>query len=150
MEAAARHGQPTALLLIDVDRFKAYNDAYGHLEGDEFLKLISDCLQLTFDRPCDMVARFGGEEFVVLLPETDETKAGALAEAFLNILRAKAMPHKTSDFGIVTASVGVGCSRGGNAAALVLEADRGLYQAKRTGRNQVASRVPDADAMQGR
>jgi diguanylate cyclase (GGDEF)-like protein/PAS domain S-box-containing protein len=152
VEAAGRDHQPTALLMIDVDRFKAYNDAYGHLDGDECLKLISDCLRLAFDRPGDIIARFGGEEFVVLLPRTDEAKACALADAFLNILRAKALPHKASEFGIVTASVGVACSRmlahGASAAELVLDADRGLYHAKRKGRNQLARWASDPGTKQ--
>jgi diguanylate cyclase (GGDEF)-like protein/PAS domain S-box-containing protein len=136
--------EPIGLLMIDVDRFKAYNDTYGHLQGDECLKAVRDCLHLAFDRPTDVVARFGGEEFVVLLPNTDEDKAFELAQAFLGILRAKAIPHSGSEFAIVTASVGIATKEKWRAdvqsAELILEADRSLYQAKHGGRDQVVSR----------
>lgn len=140
-EQSRRERKPMAVLMIDVDRFKAYNDTYGHLEGDECLKVIADCLRLAIDRPSDVLARFGGEEFVVLLPNTDEDQALAMAQEFRAILLAKAIPHTGSEVGVVTASIGISAKsiwkQKLQAAELILEADQGLYQAKREGRNQI-------------
>ena len=140
VERSRLERRPMAVLMIDVDRFKAYNDTYGHPEGDECLKAIADCLRRTMNRPQDVLARFGGEEFVVLLPDTDETKALALAEQFRQTLLARAIAHAGSEYGVVTASIGIAAKSNWKqpmrASELVLEADQGLYQAKRDGRNQ--------------
>lgn len=103
-----------AVLMIDVDRFKAYNDTYGHPrrrrvpEGDRRLPAPHD------EPPQDVLARFGGEKFVVLLPDTDETKALALAEQFRQTLLARAIAHAGSEYGVVTASIGIAANPAGS------------------------------------
>jgi len=146
VERSRLERRPMAVLMIDVDRFTAYNDTYGHPEGDACLKEIADCLRNTMNRPQDVLARFGGEEFVVLLPDTDETKALALAEQFRSTLLARAIAHTGSEYGVVTASIGISAKSNWkqqiSAAELILEADQGLYQAKRDGRNQAVAWNP--------
>ncbi|MBB4229882.1 diguanylate cyclase [Rhizobium mongolense] len=140
---STRNRTPLSLLLIDVDRFKAYNDTYGHVAGDECLKAVSDCLRQVVKRRTDVVARFGGEEFVVLLPETDEGAAQALARKFLAGLRALEIPHAGSEFRYVTASVGVSTKQRSSSevvsSELIKRADDALYDAKRNGRNQIST-----------
>lgn len=144
-EKSALTGEPLALMMVDVDRFKAFNDTYGHLEGDRCLKAIADCLRLAISRPGSVLARFGGEEFVVLLENTDEDEALALAEAFRTILHAKAIAHKGSEFGFVTASIGLTVKTALMAevlpADIVRQADQRLYEAKRSGRDRVCHRL---------
>lgn len=136
-----RSTAPLSLLMVDVDRFKAYNDHYGHPAGDECLRIVSRCLADTVKRPADLVARYGGEEFVVILPDTDEDGAYFLAQEFRMALRALAMPNAGSEKGIVTASVGI--STYGKADQmrypdeLVSMADDALYGAKAAGRDRV-------------
>lgn len=146
VERSRLERRPMAVLMIDVDRFKAYNDTYGHPEGDACLKAIADCLRRTMNRPQDVLARFGGEEFVVLLPDTDGTKALALAEQFRSTLLARAIAHCGSEYGVVTASIGISAKSNWkqqiSAAEFILEADQGLYQAKRDGRNQAVAWNP--------
>jgi diguanylate cyclase (GGDEF)-like protein len=131
--------------MIDIDRFKLYNDTYGHLAGDQCLRVISDCLRDVISRRGDIVARFGGEEFVVLLPETEEIAALELARAFRNRLDAQHLPHSASEFGHVTASIGIATKDGHTmemtASRLLKEADQALYSAKRNGRDQVARSI---------
>ncbi len=138
---AVRSGAPLSLLLVDVDRFKAYNDTYGHPAGDAVLKIVSQCLKKIGRRSTDVVARYGGEEFVVLLPETDGTEALALAEQFRLSLQEENIPHTSSEFGFVTSSLGVSTMGGGspflNPTELIARADAALYGAKREGRNRV-------------
>ncbi|MBB3962831.1 diguanylate cyclase [Rhizobium metallidurans] len=154
VERSRLERRPMAVLMIDVDRFKAYNDTYGHPEGDECLKAIADCLRRTMNRPQDVLARFGGEEFVVLLPDTDETKALALAEQFRQTLLARAIAHSGSEYGVVTASIGIAVKSNWKqqmrASELVLEADQGLYQAKRDGRNQAVLWSPQRTSRAAR
>jgi diguanylate cyclase (GGDEF)-like protein len=137
---SARGHEPIALLLLDVDHFKAYNDTYGHQAGDECLRLVATAVAAAVRRPADVVARYGGEEFAVILPETYLKNAGAIAEVILASVEAAAIPHEKSAYGHVTVSVG--------AAAVVPVADRpftdltaladdALYTAKRRGRNRV-------------
>lgn len=144
---AAGHGTPISLLMIDVDRFKAYNDRYGHPAGDECLKSVSRCLRATAKRPADVVARYGGEEFVVLLPGTDLTAAFSVAEGIRSALAQLDMPHAGSEHGFVTASIGVSTIAGNNAflspAELVARADEAMYLAKRNGRNRAEASSPE-------
>jgi diguanylate cyclase (GGDEF)-like protein len=134
---AARGRRPLALMILDVDHFKAFNDAFGHPAGDEVLKQVAVAVRACC-RGTDVVARLGGEEFAVLLPGTDLPGGVALAERVRLAVAAGPWP-----LGPVTVSVGVAVhdAASGGAAELVRAADRAMYRAKRGGRNQVASEL---------
>ncbi len=138
---ARRYGEPLSLLLVDVDRFKEYNDTYGHPAGDECLRRVAAALRETVRRPFDFVARYGGEEFAVLLPETDLHGARAVAERLRSDVQALGLQHSASNVGPqVTISAGVAMARGGVGASpeeLLGAADSALYRAKHGGRNRV-------------
>ncbi len=144
---AMRAGSPLAVILLDVDRFKAFNDTYGHPGGDTCLQAVAGVLQGRCRRPADLTARYGGEEFVLLLPNTDAAGALAVAECIRGSVRALAIPHAGSEHGFATVSIGVAAMTPGSPlgpAALVEAADAALYQAKHGGRNTV--RLADAPA----
>ncbi|WP_431694833.1 sensor domain-containing diguanylate cyclase [Rhizobium giardinii] len=136
---AHRNGSPLSLLLIDLDHFKAFNDTYGHLEGDNCLRAIGEALRSITKRPSDLAARFGGEEFVILLPGADRDGAVRVAEGLRSILHGRAIPHSASSKLIVTASIGVvsmSAKSTYSAPNEMLEAaDRALYEAKTKGRD---------------
>ena len=138
---AARSRQPLALVLADVDCFKAYNDSSGHQQGDACLRRVAEVLRSGVHRAADVAARYGGEEFALLLPGVDEATAEELAEAVRAGLEALAIPHRASTAGpVVTLSAGVAAAvpdRRGTPADLVAAADRALYRAKQGGRNRV-------------
>jgi diguanylate cyclase (GGDEF)-like protein len=136
---AARDATDLGLLVIDVDHFKLFNDHYGHLAGDECLRRIAEAMESTLRRPPDFAARFGGEEFVAVLPGTNEAGALAVAGRLCMAVRGLAIPHAASSFEFVTASVGAAsmAPRPGDAAQLLIDlADHALYDAKQSGRNQ--------------
>lgn len=130
-----------ALLLIDIDHFKQYNDRFGHAAGDECLRQVAHALSESYARPGDFAARYGGEEFVVILPETTLRGAAHVAERLRKAVAALDLEGSGTPAGTrVTASVGVAAVRpcdGGTPAALIEAADRALYSAKAQGRNQV-------------
>ncbi len=135
-----REGQPLTLVLIDIDCFKAYNDHYGHLQGDNCLRRVARVLHEQTSRPRDLVARYGGEEFAVILPHTDSA-AKSLGEQCRSAVEALALPHTVSiTASCVTVSVGVASlvpQRGSQPVDLIALADQALYHAKNTGRNRV-------------
>ncbi len=148
---ARRSGQPLALLMIDVDFFKRYNDRYGHLEGDECLRRVAAALGRCARRPADLAARYGGEEFVLLLPETTQEEGAHVARCCLEAIDAEAVPHEDSSVAShVTVSIGVASMRadpaGGDPSMLVRSADAALYRAKAGGRHRWAA--DDAAAAQ--
>lgn len=135
-----REGRPLALLFIDVDHFKAYNDTYGHALGDECLTRIGQVLQNTARRPGDVAARYGGEEFVVLLPGTALEGAREVGERLIADIHALAIPHGSAVSGVVTASAGLAVLVPGattTAADLLAQADAALYAAKHAGRHRL-------------
>jgi len=137
---AIREASHVALLMIDVDHFKLYNDRYGHVAGDECLRAIASCLNVSLARGSDLAARYGGEEFAALLPGTTEAGARVVAERISRALMTAALPHDASSFGQVTVSIGVASIApiaGSDQAVLITLADRALYEAKTEGRNQV-------------
>jgi diguanylate cyclase (GGDEF)-like protein len=124
--------------MIDVDHFKPFNDRYGHLAGDECLRKIAGLITEHIRRPGDLAARFGGEEFAVVLPGTDYVGAFLLAEKIRHAVQAASLPHTESPDGKVTVSVGVcGYDPASNAQTreLIGAADKALYVAKASGRN---------------
>jgi len=136
-----RTGVPLALLFIDVDHFKAFNDHYGHQAGDDTLSAVAQAIGAAVRRPGDIAARYGGEEFVVILPDTDLDGALAVAATIHDGVRQQAIPHERSELRIVSVSIGVACHPGGaglDTAALLKAADQGLYAAKAGGRNRTA------------
>jgi len=167
---ARRAGDPLALLMIDVDHFKSFNDRYGHPAGDVCLRAVAQALVSTSQRPADLVARYGGEEFVVLLPQTPRLGAEHVAHSILDAVEALAIRHDASSAAPhVTVSVGVTCyddasecwvappadSRAADLNArcsaldLVRAADKALYHAKRSGRAQAMMLdICDVDAPQ--
>ncbi len=143
---ASREKSPVSLLLVDVDQFKAYNDIYGHPAGDECLRTIAKAIASAARRPGDLVARYGGEELVVLLPDLDEAGATAVAEDIRAKVEALRLRHEASfPSRILTVSIGSATrvpsldrSRIGPADLIAL-ADDALYRAKQDGRNRVAT-----------
>lgn len=140
---AIRQSQPLSILFIDLDRFKAYNDTYGHAKGDEVLERFAEVLRETATRrPLDLAVRNGGEEFLVVLPDTTLDVAVAIAQSLVDRLSGLAIPHERSSFGVVTASVGVagGSPKSDHSAEdFVEQADAAMYKAKENGRNRVES-----------
>jgi diguanylate cyclase (GGDEF)-like protein len=138
---SARDGEPLALLLVDADHFKALNDAFGHLHGDECLRELATLCQRFADAHGGLVARFGGEEIVMLLPGRDLPQALGLAERLRLRVADAALPHPASPVAPhITVSIGVSASRpgpGGVPESLFAAADRALYAAKAGGRNCV-------------
>jgi diguanylate cyclase (GGDEF)-like protein len=139
---AIRNRSSLALIMIDVDRFKQFNDMYGHPAGDECLRRIGGVLKNVPSRASDMAARYGGEEMAVLLPDTDAVGAYVIAERIRAEVEALAIPHKANPNGVATISAGVAAIRptlqDPNALELVRMADRALYAAKANGRNNVS------------
>ncbi len=140
LSLALRKRIPLSVLLIDIDFFKMYNDTYGHLRGDECLKQIGQALQASALRDSDIVFRFGGEEFVVLLNNTQEKAAIKVAERILGNIDRLNIEHKSSSIASkVTVSIGISAYDGDaelQSERLVLDADRALYRAKNLGRNR--------------
>ncbi|MGL6005663.1 membrane-associated sensor domain-containing protein [Aeromonas sobria] len=142
LERALAHSQesgaPLSLILIDVDYFKRFNDHYGHQVGDMCLKEVAQALKRSVRTPSDLVARYGGEEFVLLLPNTDSEAATAVAQRLQDGLASLQLEHLASDVAPwVTVSQGIASIVSGEGASQLLErADRALYRAKESGRNQ--------------
>lgn len=137
---AARTQSATAVLMIDIDYFKYYNDGYGHLAGDDCLKKVGKVLAATLERAADFVARFGGEEFVAILPDTDCVGAETIAEKLrLKIEQLQISHVSPTGFPWLTISIGgatVVADSGRDPLALVAAADSQLYLAKQLGRNR--------------
>jgi diguanylate cyclase (GGDEF)-like protein len=137
-----RSGTCLSLLLMDIDFFKLFNDAEGHLAGDDCLRKIARSLAGVVLRPGDLVARYGGEEFVCLLSETDAAGARLVADRIQGVIAELALPHPRSSVApFVTLSIGVAIVLPGldaEASALIEAADRALYRAKNAGRNRVS------------
>jgi len=139
-ERARRNHRPLAVLFIDIDYFKSYNDYRGHRAGDDCLAAIGMAIGRSLQRPGDLAARYGGDEFVVLLPDTDADGALDVAARVLAAISALAIPHAASPLGWVTTSIGVAHvvpAMNCGAEELVERADRALYAAKQAGRNGV-------------
>ncbi|WP_420240013.1 diguanylate cyclase [Telmatobacter bradus] len=139
---AIRTHEPLSLLMVDVDNFKKYNDTYGHPRGDNCLKQIAEAALDVAMRSTDLVARFGGEEFVVVLPSTDHTNALHVAGELCAAVRDRQLPHSQNILGVVTVSVGGATLIPNNELQmrdLIEMADQAVYAAKQAGRNQVCS-----------
>ena len=140
LRRAIRDHTSLALLMIDADHFKAYNDSYGHQAGDNCLRAIGSAIRSVVQRPSDVRVRYGGEEFAVLLTGTDEVGALAVADAIQANIAALQMRHAGSPHGQVSASIGVASVRPDRGTIrgdkLVRAADRALYAAKAAGRNR--------------
>ncbi len=140
---AVRHQTSVALLMLDVDHFKAYNDQYGHPAGDACLTQVAQTVKSTLQRPGDTTARYGGEEFAVILAETDGQGAACVAERIRANVEALAIPHAQSSTGpYVTVSLGVAAleaTQERQCEELITQADAALYEAKGKGRNGVVT-----------
>ncbi|MCG8911084.1 MULTISPECIES: diguanylate cyclase [unclassified Pseudomonas] len=131
-----------AVLMMDIDQFKAYNDHYGHPRGDLALVSVAHLVSQGCQREDDGAARYGGEEFVVILPGCDTAAAATVAESIRRSVEEAALPHEKGARGIVTISVGVAstsCTQAGSIEALIAAADANLYKAKEGGRNRVVA-----------
>lgn len=130
-----------SLLFVDIDRFKAYNDTYGHQAGDDALAAVARCIADSIRRPADTAARYGGEEFVVVLPDTPAAGAAQIAEKIRQAICACGIEHAGSEYGRVTASIGAVSWEprvNDELTAVMKAADEALYNAKATGRNKVS------------
>ena len=138
---AQRHQQPLSLILLDIDYFKEFNDCYGHLQGDDCLKKVAQSLAGTATRAKDFFARFGGEEFMLVLPETNALAASKIAERCRQHVFKLQIPHQQSKVSnVLTASLGVSTitpQHGDELQAFINNVDKLLYQAKLEGRNKI-------------
>lgn len=143
---ATRTDMPLSLIFADIDFFKRYNDHYGHQAGDDCLKQVAHTLQATVHRPADLVCRYGGEEFVMILPDTTAEGALAVAEKMLHTVAGLNIEHQTSDAaGVVTLSIGVATASPAEDIQmenLIETADQMLYRAKKRGRNCIEVALP--------
>lgn len=142
---AARTGAPLSLLMIDVDHFKLFNDTYGHRAGDRCLQAVALVLGAAVSRPADLALRYGGEEFAVLLPGTNEAGATNVADAIRTEIERLQIEHAGNAHRVVTVSVGAACMELPTACTsadqFVIAADQALYRAKAAGRNLTMSSV---------
>ena len=139
-QRALRNDAPLTLLLLDVDHFKAFNDLYGHLEGDACLRSVASVATDIVRRPSDTVARFGGEEFAIILPETPAAGVPEIAERLRLGVMQLGQKHAGSDLGVLTISVGCATlvpAQGASVNEIIAAADGALYAAKKGGRNRV-------------
>lgn len=138
---AVKESTPLAVILIDIDFFKLYNDTYGHQQGDVCLKKVAQKLNESAGVSKNIVARYGGEEFVAILPDVDERGAGFIANKMISGISLLNIPHESSSVSdIITVSLGVGCglpNENMKPADLLKIADRELYKAKESGRNRI-------------
>jgi two-component system, chemotaxis family, response regulator WspR len=145
---ALREQTALSVLMIDVDDFKRYNDTYGHLAGDEVLKEVATTITQGIKRPADLAARFGGEEFIVVLPNTEPAGAQCVAEDIRHRLENLRIPHSAATtIPYVTISVGTASMiprKSDSSADLVAMADAALYKAKKAGRNRVNATLADS------
>ena len=135
-----RTNQSVGLLIIDVDFFKNYNDFYGHQQGDVALKKLGELLSRVASRSTDVCSRIGGEEFAVIMPATELEGTKQVAQAIQEELNKARIPHRNSDRGFLTVSIGLNVAmpgRGDLADHFVMETDMALYEAKEAGRNRV-------------
>ena len=138
-----RSSQTIAVLMIDVDFFKAYNDGYGHHQGDQCLRSVAAIIKGRCRRAGDVCGRYGGEEFIVLLPNTELADAQKVAENIRTDIESADMVHQGSHYNVVTVSIGVAAtipSDDDNVEALVSRADQNLYVAKDENRNKVVAK----------
>jgi diguanylate cyclase (GGDEF)-like protein len=142
-QQALRHDRTLALLVIDIDYFKQYNDHYGHVAGDACLQQVAQAMQAALRRPYDLLARYGGEEFVVLLAETGLDGAMQVAQALLTAVTAQAMPHTASlvrPYISISIGVAAACATAQQSAHDLLQrADQQLYAAKAGGRARASA-----------
>jgi diguanylate cyclase (GGDEF)-like protein len=141
----ANRGEDVAVVLLDIDHFKAYNDTLGHMAGDEALRAVARELRAGLRAGTDRAFRFGGEEFMLLLRRTSLSEAVLLAERLRRRIEAAELPHPRAEGAVVTASFGVASARTGGEIGsdeLVAGADAALYAAKRSGRNRVWPPLP--------
>lgn len=142
---ARREGAALALIMLDVDYFKRFNDTYGHAAGDDCLRSIAVAIRQTLKRPADLAVRYGGEEFCVLLPNTSSEGANLLAEELLGAIRQLNIQHGDHPLGFVTVSAGIGTclptSDDVTAGGLIKAADAFMYLAKNSGRNRWHSAI---------
>ncbi|MFJ4385760.1 diguanylate cyclase domain-containing protein [Pseudomonas sp. NPDC089408] len=153
IRTAQRHATQLTLLMIDIDHFKRYNDSYGHPAGDACLQQIAHLLSGCIRRPRDLLARYGGEELAVILPDTDEEGAAVVARLMLERLALQAIPHQGSPLGHVTASIGIASTERAapdTPAALLERADQALYMAKQAGRNRLQVVTPPGSVQLAR
>jgi diguanylate cyclase (GGDEF)-like protein len=140
-----REAKPVALIIMDLDHFKRYNDHYGHAAGDICLRAVAHTIQGSAKRASDLAARYGGEEFLLLLPDTDEADALRMAEGLRGAVEALDIAHPQSFYGHVTLSLGVAVMRPtypSDADELLRRADQALYAAKEAGRNRATLAEP--------
>ncbi|MBK1813036.1 diguanylate cyclase [Clostridium sp. YIM B02505] len=136
-----RSKKPASLIMADIDFFKAYNDNYGHLKGDDCLIQVANSIISSVKRPLDFAARYGGEEFAVILPETTAEQAKVIAENIIEDLALLKLEHEYSSVSpFITLSLGISeisCEEVCSTDSLIENADKALYRAKKNGRNQV-------------
>ncbi len=136
-----RTSSPISLLLLDIDYFKKYNDSYGHLAGDDCIKIVATIIQQHCMRVTDVAARYGGEEFAVILPDTQENAAWNIAESIRKGIESSGITHKTSEMkNIVSISIGIACiipDKNSTPSQLISIADKALYKSKTSGRDRI-------------
>ena len=146
---ARRQGTILALIMIDVDFFKRFNDKYGHSAGDDCLQSVGKAILSVLKRPADLAIRYGGEEFIVLLPETDSNGANTIAEGLMEYIRTLKIEHADHPLGFVTASAGIAIGLPGSekvtATGMIKAADAFLYMAKNKGRDRWQAANGDSD-----
>ncbi len=143
----SRSRQPLSVIMIDIDWFKLYNDTYGHIPGDDCLRQVASALESAVRRPSDLVSRYGGEEFCILLPMTEREGAIFTAKRMMKAVRELKILHRTSLIGQVTVSMGIATRQPHHTEhydSLVQSADKALYHAKITGKNRIAWCCPVA------
>lgn len=151
LSVSERQQHELALMMIDIDFFKQYNDHFGHLQGDDCLKSVCQLLAACLKRPSDVLARYGGEEFICILPGCNLLDAQKLGQTMVQAVANGLLPHPLSQHQFVTVSIGVSSATAGlcQAATLIANADQALYQAKKQGRHRcvaqsVVTKIADA------